>query len=106
MNIINLTKVCNAYQVQTWVDDLEIPDGNVAVADNVDFTEFYAHNGFVTLTIENVDGTDIVTAYIPDVEAWEAWKASLPEPSEPEPTNDEKIANLEATLNALLTGEG
>ena len=101
MNIINLTKVCNAYQTQTWPDDLEIPEGNAAVADGVDFTDFYAYNGFVTLTIESVEGVDTVTAYTPDVEAWEAWKATLPEPEpdpEPEPTDAEKIAALEAQV--------
>lgn len=44
-----------------------------------------AYNGFVTLTIE--DG--MVTAVAPDLDAWEAWKASLPEPAEPEPTPQE-----------------
>lgn len=91
MNIINLTKVCNAYQMQTWPDDLEIPEGNVAVADGVDFAEFFAYNGFVTLFIENVDGADIVTDYEPDVAAWETWKASLPEAEESESTGEKNF---------------
>ena len=119
---------------QTW-DILNIPEDYAPIADCVDMTDFFEHNGFVTLTIEpvqhgemvermtpvektreveetfineqgeeearivsetyweeelvTVDETytiDTVTGYTPNVEAWEAWKASLPEPApEPEP---------------------
>lgn len=43
---------------------------------------FFQYNGFVTVE----DGT--VT---PNTEAWEAWKASLPEPSDPEPTAEPTV---------------
>lgn len=55
---------------------------------------FFEHNGFVT-----VEG-DTVTA---NVQAWEEWKASLPEP-EPEPTAEERIAELEEALEMILSG--
>lgn len=42
---------------------------------------FFEYNGFVTVTTEPV-------TVKPNVEAWEAWKASLPEPEEPEPEVD------------------
>ena len=76
-------------------------NGCAIIPDSVDMTDFYAYNGFVTLTIEE----DTVTGYMPNVEAWEAWKASLtePEPQEPEPTTEERITALEEQL--LLTDE-
>ena len=81
---------------QTWNSNVP-PSGYAIIPDTVDMTTFYEYNGFVTLTIEG----DTVTAYIPNVEAWEEWKGSLPEPEEPEPTPEERIAELEAT-NAEL----
>ena len=59
-----------------------------------------SYNGFVTLTEE--DGA--VTAVTPNTEAWEAWKASLPAPADPEPTAEEKISTLEAE-NKLLAAQ-
>ena len=40
--------------------------------------EFNNYNGFVSLTVEG----DTVTAIEPNVEAWEEWKATLPEETE------------------------
>lgn len=74
---------------QNW-DSNTPPEGHAVILDTVDMADFYAYNGFVTLTIEN----DTVTAYIPNVEAWEEWKASLPEPSEPEPSEEEDTAAM------------
>ena len=48
---------------------------------------FFQYNGFVVVA---EDGT-----ITPNTEAWEAWKASLPPETEPEPTDTE-------VLNALL----
>lgn len=58
---------------------------------------FFEYNGFVT-----VEG-DTVTA---NVAAWEAWKASLPEPEsvEPELSAEERIAELEEALEMILSG--
>ena len=76
--------------MQSW-DNLPIPKTHALWPDTLDNADFYAYNGFVTLTIETIDGVDTVTAYEPNVEAWEAWKASLPEPKPEvdEPTADE-----------------
>ena len=48
------------------------PDGCYQVAHGVELS----HGGFGTLTVE--DG--IVTAFTPDVEAWEQWQSEHPEP--------------------------
>lgn len=74
---------------QTWATP-NIPTTHVQIADSVDMTDFYIYNGFVILTIED----NIVTAYTPNVEAWEEWKNSLPKPKE-EPTQEERIEILE-----------
>ena len=81
---------------QSW-NSIKPPKGYAIIHDSVDMADFYAYNGFVTLTIED----DTVTAYEPNVEAWEEWKASLPEPTPPAPTTDERITKLEA-VNAEL----
>lgn len=58
---------------------------------------FFQYSGFVTL---GEDGS--VT---PNTQAWEAWKAALPQ-EEPEsaPTVEERVAQLEEALDMLLTG--
>ena len=58
----------------------KVYEGCALWPDALDATEFYAYNGFVALTIEQMGGVDTVTAYEPNAAAWEAWKASLPEP--------------------------
>ena len=82
--------------LQSW-DSATPPDGYAIVQDAVDLSTFYKYNGFVVLTIEAIDGVDTVTAYEPNVEAWEAWKASLPEP-EPQISDDEAVAIITDTL--------
>lgn len=77
-------------------DLLELPD---------EFLElFLAYNGFVTLT--SLDGK--VTALAPNLEAWAAWKASLPEePAAPAYTElelaQQAITDLE--LNDIQQGQ-
>lgn len=44
---------------------------------------FFEYNGFVIVT-----KTETGVTVEPNVEAWEAWKASLPEPEEPKPEVD------------------
>ena len=73
------------------------PNGYAIIPDTVDMADFYAYNGFATFTIEG----DTVTGYTPNVEAWEEWKASLPEPQPEPPTTEERITELE-TINAEL----
>ena len=57
------------------------------------------YNGFVELTIEG----DAVTAVTPNTGAWEAWKASLPPESEPEPTTEEQM-RADIDYLAAMTG--
>ena len=87
-----------AYPAPQTVDMESIPNGYAVIADDVDMADFYAHNGFVTLTIEG----DIVTAYTPSVDAWEAWKASLPAPQEPKPSWQDQI-EAQVTYTAMMT---
>ena len=108
MDIINLTKAGGPYFMQSWPDHLAVPDGCAIVSDELDRSIFYSHNGFVVLTIE--EGR--VTAWEPDLEAWEAWKAEQPAPVEPAPTTEERLAAVEEAtaqqgelLSILLSGE-
>ena len=94
--------------LQSW-DSPTPPDGYAIVQDAVDLSTFYEYNGFVMLTIETIDGVDTVIAYAPNVEAWEAWKASLPEPAEPQISDDEAVAIITDTLTTsealnIITG--
>ena len=78
-----------------------IPEGWAVVPDELDTTDFYNYHCFVFLTVETINGVDTVTAYEPNLEAWEAWKASLPDPEpEPEaaPSAEERLAALEEQL--------
>ena len=97
MNIIQITANENgAYPpMQSW-DSPTPPDGYALVPDTVGTESFYSDNGFVVLTIEG----DTVTAMEPTMNAWEAWKASLPPPVEPEPTPED------ITLDMLADHEG
>lgn len=79
------------------------------------------YNGFVTITAsEEVvvdDFTRTVYEVEPNLEAWEAWKASLPPEPEPVPTLEERVSAVETgkaeqsdvdelneALNMILTG--
>lgn len=73
-----------------------VPEGMAVWPDSLDTADFYAHNGFVTLTVEQVDGVPTVISYAPDMEAWEDWLVSLPPEPEPEPTTEERLDTLEA----------
>lgn len=82
--------------IQTWPGDVP-PEGYVIVPDTLDTSVFYDFMGFVTLELDG----DIVTAMIGNQEAFDAYKASLPEPTPPPPTTEERVAALEAE-NKLL----
>lgn len=138
MEIINLKKVGSSHSMQSWPDHLAVPDGWAIVSDELDRSVFYDHNGFVILATtveervtgshmalkENEDGTctyatvedigvvTVVTAWEPNLEDWEEWKANRPAPKEPEPSTEERLAAVEETtaqqgeiLNILLSGE-
>lgn len=91
MKIITKTPAENgAYPaLQTWTG-LVPPEGYYQWPDYLSTEDFYTYNGFVTLTTVR----SLVTAYAPNTEAWEAWKASLPPEPEPEPTDTEVLNTL------------
>lgn len=60
---------------------------------------FLENNGFVTLTIED----SAVTGMEPNLEAWEAWKTSLPEPTPAPPTALEQL-RADMDFIAIMTG--
>lgn len=55
------------------------------------------YNGFVTVT-ETEDGITVE----PNTEAWEAWKASLPPETPPQPTTEERLAALESAMLSMM----
>lgn len=97
MNIIQINANENGGRppMQSWHG--EPPAGYALVPDALDTSVFYEFMGFVTLELHG--GT--VTSMTGNQEALDAYKASLPEPVEPPPTTEERVAALEAE-NKLL----
>ena len=97
MNIIQINANENGGRppMQSWHG--EPPAGYALVPDTLDTSAFYDFMGFVTLEL---DGST-VTAMTGNQEALDAYKANLPEPVEPPPTTEERVAALEAE-NKLL----
>ncbi len=97
MNIIQINANENGGRppMQSWHG--EPPAGYALVPDTLDTSVFYNFMGFVTL---EMDGST-VTAMTGNQEALDAYKAILPEPVEPPPTTEERVAALEAE-NKLL----
>lgn len=85
----------------------KIPPGMALWPETLSTDAFYDHNGFVTLTVEDVDGIPTVTGYEPNIEAWEAWKASLPPepgPITPQPTTEERLSAMESAILTIMMG--
>ena len=65
------------------------------------------YNGYVTITSHEEtivdDFTRTVYTVEPDLEAWEAWKASLPPEPEPAPTLDERVSRIEHAIERGLS---
>ena len=97
MNIIQINANENGGRppMQSWHG--ELPVGYALVPDTLDTSVFYDFMGFVALELDG----DTVTAMTGNQEALDAYKASLPEPVEPPPTTEERVAALEAE-NKLL----
>lgn len=94
------------HDLQSWSTETP-PEGYALWPDTLDTADYFAHNGFVKLTIETVNDIPTVTSYEPDLEAWENWKSSLPEP-EPErdleTDRDELLLDLSYRLALLEMG--
>ena len=97
MNIIQINANENGGRppMQSW--NGAPPAGYALVPDTLDASAFYEFMGFVTLELDG--GT--VTAMTGNQKALDAYKASLPEPAEPPPITEERVAALEAE-NKLL----
>ena len=97
MNIIQINANENGGRppMQSWHG--APPAGYALVPDTLDTSAFYDFMGFVTLELDG----DTVAAMTGNQEALDAYKASLPEPVEPPPTTEERVAALEAE-NKLL----
>lgn len=91
MKIIRKTPAENgAYPpLQDWAG-LAPPSGYNAWPDALETETFYQYNGFVVLTVTR----GIVQSYEANVEAWEAWKESLPPEPEPEVSDTEVLNTL------------
>ena len=92
------------FSPQDWPALAEVPEGMAVWPDTLDTESFLAHNGFVHLTLHEVEGVDTVTSYEPNTEAWDAWKAEqaeIPEP-EPEPTLEDRVTSLETAIERGL----
>lgn len=105
MNIIQKQpNPSGAYPAPQLWQETQLPEGYVIIPDTIDMTDFYAYNGFVTLTIEN----EVVTGYEPNVEAWKEWKASLPAPESPTMSLEEaildKLTELEYRQDLISLG--
>lgn len=88
MDIVKIApNLSGAYPpLQSWNGDAP-PDGYALIPAEFE-AAFCAHNGFVIINVEG----DVVASIEPNIEAWEAWKAELPELS-PEPRDP--LADLE-----------
>ena len=71
-----------------------VPPGMALWPDDLPAEAFYEAQGFVRLTVEEVEEVPTVTACVSDTAAWEAWKASLPPEAEPEPTEQEDASAM------------
>lgn len=95
MNIITIDPTSSGSHsaIQTWNYNT-IPSGYAVWPDTVDTKDFYQYNGFVNLSVDIIDNVQTVINYTPNLEAWEAWKASFPPMPDPEPTDTEVLNTL------------
>lgn len=100
MNIIQINANENGGRppLQSW--NGAPPAGYALVPDTLDTSAFYDFMGFVTLELDG--GT--VTSMTGNQEALDAYKASLPEPVEPPPSTEERVAALESE-NSMLKAQ-
>lgn len=96
MKIIRKTPAENgAYPpLQDWAG-LAPPSGYNAWPDSLETEIFYQYNGFVVLTVTR----GIVQSYEANVEAWEAWKSSIPPEPDPEVSDTEVLNTLLGVSN-------
>lgn len=100
MNIIKLEPSSTGSRppIQSW-HGYGIPDGYIEVPDGVDTSAMQTHMGFVDLTIDE-DG--VLTAITGNEAKHQAYLASLPPETEPEPTAEERLSALEAAMLSMM----
>lgn len=80
--------------IQVW-NDISVPDGYYEIT--ADTSEFY--NGFIIPTIEN----DVVTSFVCNTTAWEAWKATQPQPlTELEQSRHEALSRIDGMCSGAI----
>lgn len=96
MKIITKTPASNgAYPpLQDW-PQLVPPEDYYKWPDTLETETFYQYNGFVVLTVTR----GIVQSYEANVEAWEAWKSSIPPEPDPEVSYTEVLNTLLGVSN-------
>lgn len=75
----------------------EIPENCIIIPDEFDMSIFYQYNGFVTFEVD--EETRTATKIIPDINAYEAWRTSIPKGGY-EPAIQERLDGLKAELEA------
>ena len=92
MNIIKIDPSDTGYRppIQSW-DGYGIPEGYIEVPDGVDTSAMQTHMGHVDLTIDE-DG--VLTAITGNDEKHQAYLASLPPETPPEPTDTDVLNTL------------
>ena len=82
-----------------------VPEGMAIWPEELSREDFTAYNGFVTLAVEKNErsGVHTVTAYEPNIEAWEKWKASRPAEATYRPTETEKL-RADVDYLSMMTG--
>lgn len=60
------------------------------------------YNGFVTITEYEEGFFRTVHTVTPNTAAWEAWKASQPPETPPQPATEERLAALESAMLSMM----
>ncbi|HIT02481.1 MAG TPA: hypothetical protein IAC21_06650 [Candidatus Enterenecus merdae] len=91
-----------AYPPIQEVSTTNVPEGMAVWPDSLETDTFYQYGGYVLLAInaayEETPAT--VASYVPNMEAWEAWKSTQPDPIDE--AKAKKAAELSAACNAAI----
>ena len=80
-----------------------VPPGMALWPDDLPAEAFYEAQGFVRLTVEEVEDVPSVSACATVTAAWEAWRAALP-PEEPAPHCEVEQLRADVDYIAAMTG--
>ena len=87
------------YEDETYFEDETHTETETYYEDEIYYEDETYYEDEIHL-VDEVYTIDTVTSYTPNIEAWEEWKASQPEPEPvvPEPTTEERVTALEEQL--------